>query len=100
MYIKKNHLSKSANNLLSSTTPPQQRISKTNNQTNKLNITEWTPGNYTAEIIFNLSDDVVLQQTYSLTIVVEEDTTDTLAETDNADKTGGEDKTENIMKNE
>ena len=40
MYIKKNHLSKSANNLLSSTTPPQQRISKTNNQTNKLNITE------------------------------------------------------------
>lgn len=67
---------------------------------NKLNITEWTPGNYTAEIIFNLSDDVVLQQTYSLTIVVEEDTTDTLAETDNADKTGREDKTENIMKNE
>ena len=40
MYIKKNHLSKSANNLLSSTTPPQQRISKTNNKTNKLNITE------------------------------------------------------------
>lgn len=42
MYIKKNQLSKSANNILSSTTPPQQSISKTNtnNQTNKLNITE------------------------------------------------------------
>lgn len=42
MYFKKNQLSKSANNILSSTTPPQQSISKTNtnNQTNKLNITE------------------------------------------------------------
>lgn len=63
----------------------------------KLNITEWSPGSYAAEIIFNLPDDIVLQQTYSLTLVVEEDTAE---ETNNTDKSGKEDKTENTEKKE
>ena len=66
---------------------------------NKLNIAEWSPGTYTAEVIFNLPEDIVLQQTYSLTLVVEEDAAAT-EETDNTGKTGKEDKSASAEKKE
>lgn len=35
-------------------------------------ITEWAAGNYVSEITFNLSDDVILKEPYSLTIILED----------------------------
>lgn len=38
----------------------------------KQGITEWTAGSYVSEITFNLSDDIIVKEPYSLTIILEE----------------------------
>ena len=35
-------------------------------------ITEWTAGSYVSEITFNLSDDIIVKEPYSLTIILKE----------------------------
>lgn len=45
-----------------------------------LRLDEWTAGTYSGEITFNLPDDVTLENTYKLTIVLEDEAEDEAAE--------------------